>query len=229
MANGTLAGMPNAAGEATFTVRSEDGNGCSATRVYALNIGAPTPTVTATPSATPTATPAPGEVSCPPTPRSDCALPAKQALRLKRTEDPNRQQLLFKWSGGSATIADFGSPIANSTAYALCTYRDSTLAMESIVTADGLWEQTSKGFRYKSKIPNAAGLTFVDMKQGDGKAAISIKGKGAKLAMPVLPLGGNVVRTQWLQDQASGGRCWEAELPAPYKKDTAEQFQDKAP
>jgi hypothetical protein len=65
---------------------------------------------------------------------------------------------------------------------------------------------------------------FQALKSGiDGKAKIIVKGKGANVEMPTLPLAPPVT----VQLQATTGECWEAVYSTPSKND-ASQFKAKA-
>jgi hypothetical protein len=44
--------------------------------------------------------------------------------------DPARQQLLWKWSKGTASLAQFGDPTAGATNYRMCIYDDSALVAD---------------------------------------------------------------------------------------------------
>jgi hypothetical protein len=70
------------------------------------------------------------------------------------------------------------------------------------------WPKHRVGFRFKSKSAAANGIASIDLKPGrDGKAAIAVRGQGANLRFPALPLA-LPVRVQL---RASNGSCWEAD------------------
>ncbi len=195
-----------------------------------------TATFTVTPSATPTEPPDP-PASCGATPAT-CDAPGKALFLLKkRTGDPSKSKLLWKWLKGTvAGQVDFGDP-TTVTSYALCVYDDGVLAQQHLLEAGGIcgakpcWKALSdKGYRYKNKNGNGAGISVVTMKSGIGKAKIILKGKGTSVAVPATdPLftQASELRTQLVRSGAS--TCWEADLATPAVKSTAEQFKDKAP
>jgi hypothetical protein len=57
-----------------------------------------------------------------------------------------------------------------------------------------------------------------------------VKGKGANLTLPALPLNPAAgVTVQLVKDPGSGPQCWQADFAAPATTDTATQFKDKTP
>jgi uncharacterized delta-60 repeat protein len=202
---------------------------------------APTPTSAglATPTVTPTPLPAP---ICGATPAAGCRPPVasgKAALFMKRAAGDPKAQLAWSWVKGAATTkADFGNPVASDT-YELCVY-DGTPALIATATAPAggvcgpvrkpkpCWKATKTGFVYADKELTPDGLQSLKLKAGvAGKASIVLKGKGAALGLPAIPL----VQPVTVQLRNSSGVCWEATYSAPAKKNTAgppAQFKDKA-
>jgi hypothetical protein len=156
--------------------------------------------------------------------------PRRSALVLH--DDPNdwRDKVDWKWSAGEGTTADeFGDP-ASSDDYALCVFdRDANALLRA--TAPGSCSSAScwrglgsppgsRGFAYRSGSPSAPdGIARVKLGPGaEGRARISVKGKGANLVMPS-PLGLDVPVT--VQLQAENGRCWETTHTSPSQNDTS--------
>lgn len=199
--------------------------------------GVPTPTPTTTTTPTPTATP-----TCGAAPVAGCRTPAvgqKALLLLKDQADSTKDKLIWKWIKGSATskVPDFGTPLT-STSYILCIY-DSTPALISsaVAPADELcnvasptacWADKPTGFKYKDVDLTPNGVQQILLKEGLAeKAKIIVKGKGANLVMPSMPLSQPVT----VQLRNSTGVCWEAVYSAPAIKNEAGppgQFKDKA-
>jgi hypothetical protein len=189
----------------------------------------PTPTPTETETATQTATPTPSVAACAATPVAGCATPGKALVKIKDTGDAAKRQVLWKWLGGTATNADFGDPTM-STSYALCAYRDGTLLLSAVAEADGNWTPTGSGFKYRNTATNADGVFKALLKEGTGKAKVLVKGKGANLTVPALPLSpATGVTVQLVKNPGSGAQCWQADFAAPATRDTATQFKDKTP
>ena len=88
------------------------------------------------------------------------------------------------------------------------------------------WRETGSGFRYDDPELTPDGLRQVVLREGlaAGKAKIFVKGKGANLPMPSLPLAQPVL----VQLHNSDGLCWEATYSAPALKNQTDQFRDKA-
>jgi hypothetical protein len=140
-----------------------------------------------------------------------------------------RDRAAWTWSKGEATnVLDFGDPRA-ATGYKLCIYDQAfgdaydhaILAAEIPAggTCDGkpCWQGTNTGFKYKNKSATAGGIQAIVLKGGaNGKARITVKGKGDHLQMPSLPL--NLGLSPLLvQVQAANGQCWQAQYTAALK------------
>jgi hypothetical protein len=170
-------------------------------------------TSTTTPSGSTTTTTLPG---CGPSPLAGCKQPRASRLRLHAGAARAKDSLAWFWTRGAATRADFGDP-TTATDYRLCVYdhADTTpaLVLEAAVPAGGAcdgkpcWRHRRAGFRFKSKDLAGDGVAQIDLAPGrEGKAAIAVKGRGANLPSPALPL----TLPVRVQLRASNGSCWEA-------------------
>src|SRR4029453_9266900 len=103
-------------------------------------------------------------------------------------------QLAWKWTGPSASSADFGDP-RDDTDYALCVYDASASAQPvggPIAPAGSgcqgnrpCWRATPAGFSSADKYGQPHGIVRVGLKQkAGGVAKIAVKGKGANLQLP---------------------------------------------
>jgi hypothetical protein len=191
-----------------------------------------TPTVTPTPTATPL---------CGATPRAGCrqvTVAEKSLLLLKNKTDNSKDKLVWRWVKGAATVlTDYGDPI-NSTDYAFCAY-DATSnvparVMNVVVPHGGTcaggqpcWRATgTKGFKYKDSARTTGGIGKIILKVGPaGKAKVLVKGKGANLPVPSLPLDDDTHVTAQVVN--SNGQCWTASFPAPPLLTSSESFKDK--
>jgi len=164
-------------------------------------------------------------------------LAAKGKLDIKNDSPDKKDKLLWKWSRGAATFtAEFGSPLTT-TEYTACLYDSSgpsmtqRLLLPALMPAAGdckgkpCWKQlnNNKGFRYKDPLRTPNGIVTLVLKSGaDGKAKISLKGKGAELDAPALPLVLPVV----MQVSNNVGQCWEATYSNALEN-TAARFKAK--
>jgi hypothetical protein len=193
---------------------------------------------------TPTATPSPG-----PAPTSDagpiagCRTPdvGQKALLLIKDKSPDDKDLvIWKWIKGSVTgKPDFGLP-TTTTNYQLCIYDGTPVnILDAAIPAGGLcnvasprdcWQEKAKGFKYKDKDLTPDGVASLTLKEGlvAAKAKIILKGKGAALDDPTIPI---VVSPVTVQLLSGDGVCWEAVYSAPFTKNSAGPppvFKDKA-
>jgi hypothetical protein len=205
--------------------------------IGAVEVGGVPPTsttVTTTSTSTSTTLPPP---FCAQAPRDDCMAPlsGKSALLLRQGSDDTRDVVSWKWrSSGLLAKADFGSPTAT-TDMAVCIYDASvagdTLRLDATAPAGGVcagrpcWKETSSGFRYADRELTPEGLATVRLKAGaPGAGRIAIKGRGANLALPGLPLTAPVIVQLQRRD---GVPCWSATFSAP-ATNTSEAFRAKA-
>ena len=81
------------------------------------------------------------------------------------------------------------------------------------------WRATSKGFRYVDKDLTPSGVQTVVLKAGvAGKASIVVKGRGAPLDTPALPITALPALVQMVN---SDGVCWQAQYSAPSRNDAS--------
>ncbi len=159
---------------------------------------------------------------CPARPREDCRLPfvgGKSQLVLKNRLNDNSDSVTWKFARGEATtLADFGNPLADGT-YRFCVYDDVGLGTKlwaaipegGTCGAKPCWKaKGNKGFSYTNGAATHDGIRSINLTAGvDGKAAITVKGRGANLRGPDLPFGQMPVRAQLI---AGNDVCWETEF-----------------
>ncbi len=174
------------------------------------------------------------EFVCTPAPLPGCrdAQSTKSSLQIRNNTPDTKDQLQWKWNRGEVTTkADYGTPLTT-TDYRLCLYDNGGLVSGAHMPAGQLcagkpcWRETGSGYVYKDKEATPDGITGVNLKQGltPGKAKITIKGKGANLEMPTLPLTQPVT----VQLRNSNGICWESTHSSPAQKNDAARFNDKS-
>lgn len=173
---------------------------------------------------------------CEAAPLGECAVPGKAVLKLEENADPAKRKFLWQWMKGTAEKTNFGNPVTGTSALSLCVYDDDALKLEAGVAAQGTcgdqpcWQETSTGFKYKHKAGNSAGITQVVLREGEGNAKIAVKGKGANLSLPTLPLSQAAeVRVQLVIDPGTGPVCWESTFAPPAIENDTMQFKDKTP
>lgn len=176
--------------------------------------------------------------TCDSSPRGDCSVTSSSLLSMQGNAlAPARQQLLWKWSKGTASLAQFGDPTAGATNYRMCIYDDSALVADIGLSAgDGCgnrscWKATSSGYTYKNTGSNLYGVASVKIKSGVGAAAIQVKGVGSSLTLPFPVVDTIGVTVQFVKDASSGGQCWCSDFAAPATKNDAAglTFSDKLP
>jgi trypsin/pre-peptidase len=165
-------------------------------------------------------------------PRNDCTQPfvAQRGL-LRLQERPGKpQRLNWNWTHGSLTTkAQFGAPTL-STSYDLCIY-DQTAGVDQVIYRTHLaagaacngnpcWTQNRRGYRYRDSRTTNGGITAVSLKEGaDGKARITLVGKGDALSLPGLPVSQPSTVTVQL---SNGSSCWEARFSTNSDNSTTE-------
>ena len=123
---------------------------------------------------------------CPATPRSGCLTAGKSKLRLRRKPGaaPNRDQLSWSWTKGSAVLrADFGDP-ATATDWGVCVYGGAPgsekLVYESGVPASSLWAARPHRWRYADRSGGERGIRRVLLKSGAaGAREVGVRASGA--------------------------------------------------
>lgn len=205
------------------------GNFWAPERVAADPCVAPTLAPAATPTPTATITPA-----CAATPRPDCRTPIAgggAAFTLRDRGPDTKDTAQWKWAKGAATtVGNLGDP-TSTTKYDLCIYDGAAVGGGAAIAAGGTcagrpcWTATGTGFRYRDKSALSHGVTAIDLRAGaDGKARITIKGKGATLAMPTPPLA--LPLTVQLANDA--GVCWSARYATDIRRNQPGSFDAKS-
>jgi hypothetical protein len=171
---------------------------------------------------------------CWPAPQLGCRKPvaSKKAVIVVKDKSPNdKDALVWTWNKGTATLlGDFGTPLA-ATGFTLCLYDQSANPQPLIFVkappggmcgTKPCWRATKTGYKYTDKLLDPDGVSVIMLKAGaDSTAKIVVKGKGANLAMPMLPLTPKVT-VQLKRDDL--GTCWDAEYSTPIKNQS-DQFK----
>jgi endoglycosylceramidase len=178
--------------------------------------------------------------SCGAAPVAGCRRPAvggRGTLAISDAASDARDRLLWSWDKGAATTrADFGDPTAT-TSHRLCVYDESAgvprLVLGTTIPPGGLcgkhacWRATGTGFRYLDPAAATDGIRKVVLKAGaTGKSKIQVRGEGARLGLPALPLAQDPKVTVQLRNDA--GTCWEATYGTPARRNDATALKDRA-
>ena len=175
---------------------------------------------------------------CGPTPQADCRLPviAGKGLLVVKNKTPDKKDVLvWKWVKGAATTPlELGTPLT-STGYTICVYDASAnpqpllLAMAppaGTCAGKPCWQSVKNGFKYKDKDLTPNGLSFLLEKAGAAAAAkLIVRGKGANLGAPGLPLTPTV--TVQLKKNDDPGVCWQSKFSTTIKN-LPDQFKAHA-
>jgi cysteine-rich repeat protein len=170
-------------------------------------------------------------------PSNQCATAQSAILTMKRGPKPS---LVWKWSKGPALDgSEFGDPEADvSDDYSLCLYdgsgqliADTRAPASAYCDGKPCWKTLHNGgLKFaNSKGTVAGGVSSLALTPGAaGRSKISVKGKGAGLDLPPLPLDGMDTFIAQLR-RGTGADCWESTFVPPFKKNGSTQFSDKAP
>jgi cysteine-rich repeat protein len=152
--------------------------------------------------------------------RSDCRQAEKSKLKYRNDTTGVNDKLKWKWSKGAATDQVELADPTDATDYQFCVYDeasdDATLLFGATVPASStLWKEIgTKGFRYKDPAAARGGIAKIVAKGGaDGKSKILVRGSGAALSDPTLPLTPNTTGIRVQLTNASNGICWESSFP----------------
>jgi len=155
------------------------------------------------------------------------ALATKSQIQIKSDlTDPTKAGLKWKWTGESPfDVAGLGFP-STIDDLSLCAYDQSGVVFEATAPAGGdcagkpCWSIKKGKVGYKDKEATPDGLTKTQGKSGDaGKGKLQAQGKGASLAVPMLPLAPPL---KVLLMRGNAEACWEATYPSPTVNDSGQ-------
>jgi hypothetical protein len=113
--------------------------------------------------------------------------------------------------------------------YLLCMYANDTLVLNALAPRDGscagapCWKATDSRMKYRNTDLSPDGLSTIVFRTGRA-GRIVVKGRGANLAMPSLPLTAPVAVQLRRTD---GGGCWESTIETPLV-DSATRFRGRS-
>jgi hypothetical protein len=145
----------------------------------------------------------------------------KAKLSLSR-ESGDDQSLKFTWGSGTSTDkSEFGDPLTAED-YELCIYEGGALVRGLRMPAGQLcptkacWKSTTPGYSYGDNDKTPDGLQRTKLGSGaDGKAKITVKGRGLLLDLPDVGAFNQAVDVQL--HNTTGTICWGASFTPPFK------------
>jgi cysteine-rich repeat protein len=156
---------------------------------------------------------------CPPAPQP-CRTSTKSFILVRRGANPDVHKLLWKWIKGAATAqGELGDPTA-STDYAFCLYAGTPPMLlaggELEVPADATrWIAVRTGFQFVDSTASVAGVHRIKLRAGvTGKTKMFVKGKGAALPDPTLPLAEPDLPVIAQLINSSSTACWQSTFGA---------------
>jgi len=156
--------------------------------------------------------------------------PSERGLLMIDNRTPDtKDKLAWTWKKGAITTAsDIGDP-TTATAYTLCLYDNvggvPQRRLMQTIPPSSRWKAFSRGYRYRDKTLSAGGLESITLTQGAaGKSSVSVRGRGAPLNLPGLPLSKQPNVTIQLM---SPNACWTSTFSLPVENSLA-RFKAKS-
>jgi len=172
-----------------------------------------------------------GASTCPARPNVNCTSPSglsRSSVELKKGVSDARDQIAWRLNrGGTTSIEDFGDPLTTDT-YSVCMYDESSAAARLVFAATApanaqcgpavCWKRThDAGFSYVDPRGAACGLEQIRVRaSARGDTRVAVRGKGAGLVFPRLPVG----IPFRVQLNLANGHCWETVLSHVSRSDS---------
>ncbi len=170
---------------------------------------------------------------CPATPPT-CTPPVAGKARLTIHHDANttRNQMMWKWKGPVAAIAEFGTPLLD-THYTLCVYDDGALVASATAAAGGTcagspcWRAVAHGYELRDKEHGHFGVEQLQLGAGpNGQGKIRFRGRGVHLQTPTLDTISGPIDVRLIQ--STNGTCWAATYSAPFLKNAGGRLKARS-
>lgn len=152
--------------------------------------------------------------------RDGCRDAAKSTFKYQNGATDEDDKLNWKWTKGTATDQDDVADPTDSATYELCIFAENQTSDPAVfLSADvppstTLWKESKSGYRYKESTGVQEGITRLVAKGGaEGKAKMLVKGRGASLSDPTLPLTPDTTGLRVQLNNSSSGVCWESAFP----------------
>ena len=161
--------------------------------------------------------------SCTSAPRGGCDAPASAKIQLENKNDDGGDALAVTITGAVAREATSFGNLATTTVLSTCVYYDSALVAEAIVPAGAAhWTRSAKakGWTYSDRIGAADGIVKIRALAGamgiPRAPKLLVRGKGAALADPTVPVPGSVNEVA-VQVVTTDGACFGATFTPPFQ------------
>jgi hypothetical protein len=152
--------------------------------------------------------------------RTGCRQAAKSKLKYEDGASDDKDKLSWSWGKGEPTTQEDLADPTMSADYQFCVFREAgsspTVLFEAEIPAGAaLWKKVgNKGYKYTDRAASQGGIGKILAKGGpNGKAKILVKGVGAGLSDPTLPLSPGTTGIRVQLSNESSGVCWESEFP----------------
>lgn len=180
-----------------------------------------------------------------PEPAESCFLPTQpfaSSIVIGDHANDARDQIQWRWTKGPATsVADFLDPTSVDTRFELCVYdasgnaqplRASVIKGGSSCGARPCWRAVgTTGWSYARSASSGVGdgVTQLKLTSGpDGRSQVTLKGKGALVAPPDLPLT-LPITVQLVASDGTSRRCWQSTFIDGVTRNDDGQLKAKAP
>ena len=151
--------------------------------------------------------------------QNGCRQAGQSRFRYVNSATDTKDRVEWKWGHGAATSqADFGDPTTSAN-YQFCVFAETSDATTLLLGAEvpasaSAWTPIGTvGYKYLDQTAAEDGISQILVRGGAaGRSKIILRGKGAGLSDPTLPLApANGIRVQLTNE--STGICWESEFP----------------
>jgi hypothetical protein len=128
-----------------------------------------------------------------------------------------RDRIEWKWASRSGLMTGDLGPEPAASDYLMCMYANDTLVLTALAPQEGVcagapcWKATTRSLKYRNANLSPDGLGTIVFHPGKA-GRIVVKGRGANLALPPLPL---TTPVSVQLRRVHGGPCWESTIEAP--------------
>lgn len=158
-----------------------------------------------------------------PEPACRTSPPHASSLVISDRPQEKSDKMSLAWRKGEATtLAELGNP-REGEKWGVCLWEASAaspgLLYEAEIPGGTAWRPTSKGWIYRDKSASVAGIKLLRLDAGPaGRAAVTLKAKGANFQVPALPL---ATPPGALLQVVGEDVCFEGRFTAPSRNDAA--------
>ena len=161
-------------------------------------------------------------------------LPKASIVKLRRSGDGRKNQLVWRWAKGPDLPESFFGDPTTASSYSVCVFADKGGGPETVagvLAPSGPpwepWNSWPGGFRYRDSAAAAGGLRSMDLRPGFAKKVrVKLKAKGPRLGLAALGFGAPA--TIAVQLTGASGGCLAAVFSDPFLRDDAARFRDRS-